>query len=259
MADIRATQANVYAAGSFPAIEMRATQAVVQAATDFSGGEVQAAQAYVLVAARGRVADPRVRAWTFTLDGHDYYVLKLGNIETLVFDEHSQEWYSWGSGDGAIWRAYHGTNWVGGRKFAQEFGSNVVVGDDGNGALYFLNTELVDDDDALYGVDVPRPFTREATGQIFLEMGYSSTPCYGVQLFGSIGQSDSDLTVTLSVSDDRGITFRDVETKTLVATDYNARVNWQSLGSMRAPGRLFRITDTGALIRIDSLEMFGDE
>ena len=80
----------------------------------------------------------------------------------------------------------------------------------------------------------------------------------GVQLFGSIGSGLEDgMEVSLEVSDDRGFTYTDMGAVSLDAGDYNARVHWRSLGSMSAPGRLFKITDEGALKRIDSAEMDG--
>jgi hypothetical protein len=91
-------------------------------------------------------------------------------------------------------------------------------------------------------------------GQISIKGGYSSIPCFGVQLYGSIGSGDGELTVGLTYSDDRGFSYADAGEITLTPEAYTQRVNWRSLGSMRAPGRLFRITDTGALKRIDGME-----
>lgn len=216
--------------------------------------DIWATQIYAQVVVRGRVDDPRVRAWTFTQDGHDFYVLRLGNAETLVYDTHSQEWSIYGSGTGDPWRAYTGRNWQGGRGLALPW-SDVVVGDDGTGAIYFLSPDDDNDDDAILGEDTPRPFRRRLTGQIVVKPGYISAPCFGVQLFGSIGSGVETLNINLAVSDDRGFTYDDMGDIALDPLDYNARANWLSLGSMVAPGRLFRITDDGALKRLDALEM----
>jgi hypothetical protein len=214
---------------------------------------VQLSQVAVLAAVKGRTANPRVRAWTFTMDGHDYYVLHLGTVETLIYDTHSKEWYVWGSGLGDLWRAYVGLNWLGGTQNATGYGSNVIVGDDGNGALYFLDPEADKDDDALTGAT--RTFTRVLEGQVVVKSGYDFPPCFGVQVYGSIGKNDENESVTLEISDDRGVTYVSVGDLTVVAGDVDFRLNWQSLGSMRAPGRLVRITDYGALRRIDGMEM----
>jgi hypothetical protein len=233
---------------------VRLSQLKVDAAVT-SAMDVRLSQMFVLAAVRGRVVDPAIRAWTFTQDGHDFYVLRLGDAETLVYDTATGMWSVYGSGDGDPWRGYTGKNWQGGRRLALNW-SDVVVGDHGNGALYFLSPDDDDDDDRAQGEDMPRPFKREVTGQVIVKPGYFSAPCFGVQLFGSIGSNvDSALTVNLSVSDDRGFTYDDMGDLTMDAGEYTARLHWPSLGSMVAPGRLFRITDDGALKRIDSLEM----
>jgi hypothetical protein len=248
------TQGYAAVLGAYPAegadVDVAHTVVLTEA-----GMEVQVEQAYVIILTTGRVSDPVIRTWTFTLDGHDYYVLKLGNSKTLLYDTHSESWYNWGSGTGDLWRAYNGCNWLGGDRFAGGYGSNVVVGDDGNGSLYFLDPDAEVDDDALVD-DTTRTFERVVQGQV-THKGYSAGPCYSVQLNGSLGMTDDavDTTVTLSISDDQGNSYSDVGTITVAADDSLARVHWRSLGSIRTPGRLFKVTDYGALTRIDSLDM----
>jgi len=66
------------------------------------------------------------------------------------------------------------------------------------------------------------------------------------------------VTVKLSTSDDQGHTYDDHDTFSISNADYEFRAEWWSLGSFSAPGRLFKITDYGALQRIDYLEMIED-
>jgi hypothetical protein len=248
------SQYTLLASGVHPAAEIDSSQltGLVSVTTAMT---MQVSQLGVMVSAMGRVADPRVRAWTFTLEGHDYYILRLGNIETLVYDTHSEQWYVWGSDTDSLWRAYYGTSWQGGRALAGNYAS-VVVGDDGNGALYFLDPNGEYDDDALFGAATPRPFERIATAQLVLPIGYEYIPCFGVELFGSIGQSLTvGATVDLRTSDDRGITFISAGALTLTPDDHDQRLDWGSLGQMVAPGRLFQVVDYGALQRVDALEM----
>jgi hypothetical protein len=217
--------------------------------------DVNVSQQMVLGVVRGRVADPSVKSWTFTLDGHDFYVLKLGNIETLVFDTHSEQWHVWASADTNLWRAYNGANWVEAATWGRFYGSSVVVGDDGNGALYFLNPTLEYDDDAVLGADSPRTFERVVQGQV-LNPTYSILPCYGVHMTGSIGDAEyNETSVTLSYSDDRGDSYVDAGTVDVPLGEVDTRLSWRSLGSVKIPGRLFKVTDYGALARIDSLDM----
>lgn len=222
---------------------------------------MQVSQFDAVAVLRGSVDDPTVRAWTFTLDGHDFYVLKLGNVETLVYDVFAEQWYIWGTSDTNRWRAFTGHNWLGGRRQAEEYGSNIIVGDESNGALYFLNPLEVTDDDAVSGADYPRPFLREVMGQIAMR-GYDVKSCYSVSLMGAIGETaDPTLTaITLFVSDNDGHNYTQYATIDVTPGDYPARVDWTSgLGSFDAPGRLFLIQDRGALQRIDWLDMATDE
>jgi hypothetical protein len=257
MIDIQATQAYVLALTQEPAQAMNVTQAYVNALVN-EEQEIRVTQAYIMALVRGRTEDPQVRAWTFTLDGHDYYVLRLGAAETLVYDTHSEQWYVWGSDDSDLWKAYTGSNWSDGHTLAATQGAStsIIVGDDGNGALYFLDTDAYVDDDSLYGSDVPRQYLREATGQVAVR-AVDQVPCFGVRVEGSIGEMDNALltAVTLSTSDDRGHTFDDHGTLTIANADYDFRAEWRSLGSFGSPGRLFRVQDYGALHRIDYFDM----
>lgn len=210
----------------------------------------------VIAVYKGRVDDPRLTAWTFTLDGHDFYVLKLGNIETLVYDTLSQEWYVWGSGESDLWRAYCGTNWRGAQRHGPIYGSDVVVGDDGNGSIYILNPDADFDDDAVSGASIPRRFTRTLTVQYVVPGGFSYYPCFGIQVFGSVGQADEALSVSLEASDDRGQSYFSFAPQSVSPDAFDYRLEWMSLGTMRAPGRLFRISDDGALHRVDEVHMY---
>lgn len=245
---------------NIPSVELQTSAVDLAVVTDKDSQPTEVSQFDLTYVWKGRVDDPKVRCFTFTLDGHDFYVIRLGTIETLLFDTQTEQFYIWGSNAGLLWRAYDGCNWLGGYTQSANYGSNVVVGDDGNGAIYFLNPDADTDDDALQGGDLQRDFIRRASGQVVTK-GYSSARCYGVELLGSIGQFDPTATasITLSYSDDRGQSYVTAGTYTVTADDYDARLFWRSLGSIRVPGRIFRISDYGALKRIDSLTMIGDE
>ena len=256
--NLQVFQTFVLAATAYPAEGLLSSQAFVLAGTA-SSNIIEVYQSFVLAAVIGRVFDPAVRVWTYTLDGHDFYILKCGNTETLVYDTLSKEWSIWGTEGNDLWRAYNGTNWDGGNLLAAGYGSNVVVGDDGNGALYFLDPNGTMDDDALVGQDNPHPFLREISAAI-PHHGRRSAPIYGISITGSIGDvADSTLNeVTLQISDDRGNNYEDCGTVTVTQDSWNDRLEWRSLGRMEAPGRLFRIQDYGALKRIDGIELTGD-
>ena len=93
---------------------------------------------------------PQARVWTFSLDGHDFYVLRLGDSETLVYDLYSEQWVDWANFQKEFWRANNGQNWAGASKLAYTYGSDVVVGDDTYGLLWFLDPEQPYDQDPDY-------------------------------------------------------------------------------------------------------------
>lgn len=252
-----ATQAYVLAAAIWPAEAVSVSQ-LYKLAAAASSNTITNSQTYVLAACLGRTEDPRVRAWTYTLDGHDFYVLRLGSEETIVFDVSTGQWSTFGSGYGPLWRAFNGQNWLGADGLAGTYGSNIIVGDDGNGSLYFLDPDEDFDDDPLLGSEVQREFERVAIGQV-LAKGYDAQRCFGATVLGSIGtQAEEDIpsrTVTLSMSDDVGRSYTDLGNITIPYDEYYTRLNWRSLGSIRYPGRLFKVVDIGALRRIDGLEV----
>lgn len=253
--DLEVSQAGALVVAIWPAefVENSQDGAVV---ITFAETTLQASQAGVMVVGKGRVQDPYLRAWSYEMDVHWKYVLRLPTGITLVYDQYAKQWYNWGSWSSTQWRPFHGTNWHGCGALMEAYGSNVVCGDDGNGSLYFLNPLSPTDDDAIFGAEVPRTFDRIVTGQMTVR-GNEYHPCYGVELGGSIGANEPDyVNVTLYTSDDGGQTYDDQGTVTVDAGDWNARVDWSSgLGSYTSPGRLFRIVDDGALARIDFIEM----
>lgn len=249
--DVRGSQAGVMAVAINPAqfaeVSQAGALAVAPALTD-----VLASQAGVMIVARGRTADPLIRAWKFTLDGHDFYVLRLGDNSTIVYDLASEQWVDWGTDARGAWRVNTGINWVGGQALGALYGSDVVVGDDAFGLIYFLNPEKPYDDTPSAGLlPAQISFTRVVTGQV-LARGRDFLPCYAIFLDGdNYGFDTTDFvpSVTLASSDDQGRTFYDHDTLTGPA------YQWTSLGQIASPGRIFRITDNGIFTRIDSLEM----
>lgn len=254
--DIRLPQAQLLVAANFPAEFTRVTQGqLIVAAT--GSLDVQVSQAQLLVAALGRIANPRLRAWTFSLDGHNFYVLRLGDRATLVYDVYSKQWVDWADLDGNFWRPNVGMNWSGGAGLGNEYGSNVLVGDDTFGLLWFLDPdqpydEHPDEDDPTQEIF----FDRITMGQVPIR-GREVLPCNAVWLTTDMGDpAYVGAGVTLSISDDAGVSFTDRETITVVVDEtVPPGLVWRSLGQISAPGRLFKITDDGAITRIDGLEM----
>jgi hypothetical protein len=250
---------------NYPSQSMRSTyQATLNPVARQPDDGLQLFQVRTMMVGRGRIDRRDQLAWTYTLDGHDYYVLRLGDDQTIVYDLSTGQWVDWGETDVGLdgqpnvnsrWRLATGMNWRGLSGLADEKGSDVVVGDDTYGMLHVL--------DPLYEVDYhaeiddTRPFERRAQGMITMS-GRDSVPVFGVQLTGSAGEQYDDtlVNVELKSSDDWGHTYFSHGVLQADKSDYNIRTDWNGLGSITSPGRLFLIVDDGALARIDSLDTY---
>jgi hypothetical protein len=275
---LRVPQGAILAAINFPTAQERTSQIDLLTDTHFKdpalrnsqanasiyakpGLSLRVSQADVLAYVRGRIQNPKLRAWTFTLDGHDFYVLRLGMDLTLVFDLTTEQWVDWDAFSETYWPVNCGINWVGGTGILQSdlktpYGSNVLVGDDSYGLLWFLDPTLAYDQH-------PEPanptqqinFPRVLQGQVPMT-GRENLPCYAVWLTTDMGNPGYlGAGVLLEISDDAGNTYQDCGTVTVTAGVYDPELAWTSLGQIEAPGRLFRVTDDGAVARIDNMEM----
>lgn len=246
-------QGVVLAPYNIPTEEMRAT--AISAAVPYTkSATVRASQGHIMAVVKGRATVPNLKGWGFTLDGHDFYVLKLGTMgKTLVYDLASKQWAWWASGTEPSWRAATGLNWHTAGAVPQNFGTNVIVGDDSSGALWVL--------DPSFGLDevwegAPGfTFQRVATAQIPVR-GRSYVPIYAVTLTASGTPAVEGQTVDMKYSDDQGKEYLLApEAQDLLLGRFAREFTWSSLGRTHAPGRLIRIEDEGAVARVDSLEV----
>lgn len=250
--DIRLTKTFGFAVVNFPTDFIEATKST-SLVVSTAAPDIRLTKAVAFAVCRGKIDNPRITSWSYTLDGHDYYVLRLGTDgKTLIFDVSTGQW-SWWSTDGSQrWRPNTGMNWVSSGDIPHNYGSNVIVGDDSYGALWILNPD-VGIDDALLG-DGTNTFPRVATGQM-ITRDRNFVPVYSVDLSASLGEPAlADNTVTLEYSDDQGHNYITADTSLVCEEgNYDQEFSWRSLGMVRAPGRLFRISDDGAFARIDGL------
>lgn len=257
----RVSSSRVFTIFNFPSSGEQASQArvIVPVKRDSA---IDVAQARVFAVFKGRVADPKLRIWTGTLDGHDLIFLRLGDETTLVYDAYSEQWIDWDSKENGAWRPNTGITWNGAQALADTYGSSIIAGDDTFGLLWFLDPDLAWDenpDEARLPQQVD--FDRIVTGQV-LASGRQYLPCYVLFLDGdNYGLTATDFTpaITLEYSDDQGRNFITADTL-FVESDLsvNNPYSWYSLGQISSPGRIFRFTDNGVFTRIDSLEMNDD-
>ena len=208
-------------------------------------GIPQTNQVAVLVAFRtGGPENLRMRAFTVTIDGHEMYVLHLGEQGTFIYDFTSGQWSQWRTTGLNNWNIEYAVNWNG----------DLVGGDAINPTLWRIDPETHLDDGF-------KSITRVATGGLSVRQR-SSIGNYQFYLTASLGRpSPVPATVTLSYSDDQGVTFTDAApgAMTVVAGDFDRQLVWWSLGQIVAPGRIYRITDVGGLVRLSGADTEIDE
>jgi len=214
----------------------------------------RASQLIVRAVIRGRSYNPQMRAWSYTQDGHDFYVLRLGDDRTLVYDLSTEQWSWFSSGEDTFWRPQIGMNWYTPGLVPAFYGSNVVCGDDSYGHLWVLDPESGLDDNPADTTGTPLRFPRVATGQVPARKR-AFLPVDQVYLTASAGRPvASGDEVTLSYSDDLGVTYVNAGAIPVTEVDYQQEFSWRSLGPISQAGRLFQISDEGAFARIDGLD-----
>lgn len=174
------------------------------------------------------------RTWGFNMDQHQFYVLHLGVEGTLVYDVLTSQWAQWQTQGYVQWNAEAGIMW----------NNEVYFGSDELPTLWRMDmTSFLDEDF--------RPIKRVVTGGIPAEA--RETIRSGMFVLSAIkeGTLDDEGTpyVQLSISDDGGETYKDREQIVLngsVAQDFS----WRGLGTIKAPGRVFKITDEGGFVTI---------
>lgn len=240
-------QSVTYALSTFPAGYAATEQSVLllPSAAETSNGNYKVfGEQFVGYALVKGFGDKRkLRAWTFTQDDHDFYVLQL-NDNTLVFDKLTKQWVRWQSPNYSYWRGDDGCGWE---------GFNVAC-DPRSGKVWKIDpTGRLDRDDANI-----TPITSKVVG-IVTERFRSYVPCYMAELAVSEGKPPASVDPTtvgiqLQSSDDN-MNFYDHGTIPGTAVGENITVRWYGLGLMQPTGRIFEITDTGYARRIDGFNI----
>ena len=258
-ANLRLPQYAPLVAVNYHAKNINATNSNLLVAFRAHAANLSTSNLQALVAVQGRPNNPKLRAWVFDLDGHQFYVLKLGTKgKTLVYDLTTQTWSWWATSDQIFWRATTGINWIDHGQQGYINGSNVVVGDDTVGILWVLNPEQ-GYDDSIYQAErssgVQVPFDRIATAQMITRMR-QYVPVYQAYLTANMGDPKvNGAYASLSYSDDIGNTYVSAGNITAIPGNYNQEFAWRSLGAFGPAGRLFQIYDNGAFARIDGLDI----
>lgn len=189
------------------------------------------------------------RAWTYTLDGHTFYVLDLGAQGTFAYDMMTEQWTNFVTGPAATdggnnpqWNMQNGCMW----------GTRVVGSDLALAKVWEMTPGAVLDNDAVQIAHV-------STGAI-ASRGRDFSSCDVVRVVASFGYLDSvsPVTFNLRFSDDMEHSWSPNFSVTLTPGVFGGEIAWRSLGSFASPGRVFELSDTGGLIRIDGADVYLD-
>lgn len=177
------------------------------------------------------------RAWTFSIDGHTFYVLDLGTEGTFIFDTITSQWAKFLTAGYGRWNVQNGVMW----------GNRVVGGAIDTPTVWEVSASLRQDD----GVDI----AHAATGGVQTR-SRTRHNVGAVRVTGSVGDIGSGTTSTLRLrfSDDNGKTWSNYFDNTLTQGDTSAQSEYRALGSFGAPGRIFELSDVGGPNRIDGVD-----
>lgn len=255
--NIQLSQANVLAVYNFPSAEVDVSQASVLTVAVSDPTPVDVSQFKAMAIVKSRTSTINARSFTFSLDGHDFYCVRAGDEATLVYDLTTDTWTRWASKDLDFLRINQGINWIGisGKILTDNnFNSDVVLGDDSTGRLYVIDPTQ-GYDEATRDTLSDEAFTRKILGGVLMRVRDTQKVGAVYLTMDSGAPSITGASIALRTSDDYGKTWQDHGAITVTPGDYEQEFVWRSLGLVKAPGRLFELTDTGATVRIDSLDM----
>lgn len=166
-----------------------------------------------------------LRAWSFSQDGHAFYVLSTGS-ETLVYDLTTNIWTEFVSPSLSEWRAHLGAPRGDGR---------VIGGDSANGKLWLLDADISTDDSSA--------FERQFSGRV--QRAGAPLPMANLVLDCTVGSTASgDPTVDVATSEDEGRTWTSWRSSRLgTPAEYTRWVAWRRFRPIRRHREFkFRVT-----------------
>ena len=233
----RITKTGVLTAVRYPAYKERTTKSsvtVIAKPAPMVRSTNDAVLVAILVGAEQRI----LRAWSFKQDDHEFYVLLAGGY-TYVFDKLTEQWCQWQSPDASYyWRGVDGCDWNGINVCCDPDNGNIYQIDP-TGRLDYNTTPIKS---IIYGGLTER--FRDHIPAYMLEVAISEASPANNR--GTVG-------ITLDSYDTMEWYNHGTITGSLSGTP--TWVRFYGLGLIGAPGRLFRVTDTGVARRIDGINM----
>jgi len=188
-------------------------------------------------------SDLAEKGWAFVLDGHTFYVLNRVDGPAMICDLTTGHWHMWYTnlppavlGGDRYWNMWRGIMWKG----------RVIACDVSDPKIWELNLHSFLDQESLI---IPRAVTafQPLRGSASVRQGsFRITARREVLEHLSI--------VTMQFSDDAGRTWSHEYEVVMGTGDVSKRIEYRSLGRIRAPGRLWEIRDSGGLVRIEGAD-----
>lgn len=175
---------------------------------------------------------PLEQGWAFVLDGHVFYVLNRVMNRSLVYDLTTGQWHLWVTAGEAAWNVHRGVTWRG----------RVLGADAFSPLVWEVDPESQLDEGVL-------PIERVVTGFLPVE-GQGSVRQGSLRLTAGYDAAAPAGAVRMRFSDDGGQTW----SQTYEVPVQGERIEFRSLGRMRAPGRIWEFSDEGGLVRIDGVD-----
>jgi hypothetical protein len=164
--------------------------------------------------------------------------MDLGREGTFLYDQTTGQWTQFITTGYVAWNFANGTMW----------GQRIVAGDLLTTDVWEMNPSALFDNGAKEIVHVV------TGGVVTRNRTYHSVDSFFLACSAGQVLDQTTANVTLSFSDDQGQTWITMDTKTLTAGSFSQEIAWHSLGSFAAPGRIFKITDSGGFLRIEGAD-----
>jgi hypothetical protein len=195
-------------------------------------------------------AQEQTLAWTFTMDGHAFYVLDLGTEGTFLYDGVTQQWCEFQSQNSVGWNLRNGCTWY-------DFTTRIVGGDSTGPYVWELDETAVYDDGF-------RDIIHAATAGIMLrDRVYVSLAELRIAASsGLVDDTTGIASIGLTYSDDGGQTYQgpfELFLDVGSTADGQQDIRFSSLGAFMAPGRVIQISDYGGLLRLDGVDAMLDD
>jgi hypothetical protein len=185
-------------------------------------------------------------AWTFTMDGHTFYVYDIGDEGTFLYDLTTKSWCKFQTQGNQGWNFRNGAMWW------TDGAPRFVGGDSIYGYVWELDPLAIFDDGFR---DIPHAATAGIT--LRTRVYHSMSELRIAASAGQLDDTDGAAFIQMAYSDDGGQTYSTPMVVILQVgstPDGQQDIRFASLGSFMAPGRIFQLYDVGGTLRLDGVD-----